>query len=112
MRQVYKAKLFGVLIAPRKVRLVADMIRNLSVNQALRALSITHKKSAPIFINLINSALQRSSKDDKSISHLTVDQGRAFKRIKPARRSRVAVIRRRTSHISLIITKNQHGKES
>jgi len=99
-------------IAPRKVRLVADMIRGKKVSEARIILEYTVKRSAPMLSKLLLSAVaniesqaaekrQRVNTDDMIISEVFVDGGPTGKRFQPQPRGRASKIRRRTSHITL-----------
>lgn len=81
--------------APRKVRLVADLIRGKSVPQAQVALSFLPKKSAPAMKKLLDSAIANALHDNESIDidslfvkTLTVDKGMTLKRMRPFKQGR------------------------
>lgn len=114
-----KANLRYMRIAPRKVRLVADFIRGRSVKDALNSLNFTSKKSSPVLIKLIKSALSnarnnfRISADEKDIyiKKITVDGGPMLKRYMPRARGATDTIRKRTSHITLVLEERQKSKD-
>ena len=95
-------------IAPRKLRLVCDLIRNEYVSEALQILRFCEKKeSAVVLTKLINSGLAIASEsgkydlDELKISSLYVDEGATLKRIQPRAKGRAFRIRKRSSHITL-----------
>jgi len=103
------AKLRYLRIAPRKVRLVADLIRKKPVNEALAILDFTRKKAARPLKKLLNSAIANAKNNfqlDPSnlyISKITVDEGPKYKRWMPRARGRADLILKRTSHITLVL---------
>ncbi len=108
------AKLRHLRIAPRKVRLVADLIRKKPVNEALVILDFTRKKAALPLKKLLNSAIANAKNNfqlDPSnlyISKITVDEGPKYKRWMPRARGRADLILKRTSHITLVLS--EQGK--
>ena len=96
-------------IAPRKVRLVADLIRGKSVKEAKAILEFTRKRAAKPLLKLLNSAIVAAknnfnlSEEKLFISKILVDEGPKFKRIMPRGRGRSATIQKKTSHISLVL---------
>ena len=95
-------------IAPRKLRMVCDMIRNEYVSEALQILRFCQKReSAVVLTKLINSSLAIASESEKydldelKISSLCVDEGSTLKRIQPRAKGRAFRIRKRTSHVTL-----------
>ena len=108
-------------IAPRKVRLVVDTVRGDNVEQALAKLSFTNKKAAPFVAKVIKSAAanlrdqhEEESFDDEDlvIKHIAVDEGPTLKRIQPAPMGRAHPIRKRTSHVTVVVGKNEEELES
>jgi len=94
--------------SPRKVRLVANLIRGKEVDQVLAALSFMDKKSAPVIKKLIESAVanakhQGKSTDNLYIKEILVDQGVSFRRFMPRAFGRATPFRRRTSNITLVL---------
>ncbi len=101
-----KARLKNYRQSPRKVRLVANLVRGKSVVRALTALSFLDKKSAAPIKKLIESAVsnaenQGSNKEDLAVSDIQVDEGMSFIRFRARARGRAAPIRRRSSHINI-----------
>ena len=104
-----KAKVSYARIAPRKIRLVADLVRGKDVNEAVQILSFTNKRSAPVLKKLIQSAVANADQkktidiDTLYIKHITVDQGPTLKRYMPRAMGRASEIRKKTSHINLVL---------
>jgi len=103
------AKLRYLRIAPRKVRLVADLIRGKKVSQALRLLQFTPKRAALSLEKLLRSALANArhnfglEEDNLYISKITVDEGPKLKRWMPRARGRAFEIQKKTSHVTLVL---------
>lgn len=104
-----RAKLSYLRIAPRKVRLVADLIRGKSVEEAETILNFTTKKAAfPIF-KLLRSAIANAKNNfqldpaNLYIFRITVDEGPKYKRWQARARGQAAEIQKKTSHITLVL---------
>lgn len=104
------AKLRHARLAPRKARLVADLIRGKNVNDAVNILSFTRKKAAGMFQGLLKSAIANAEEnhkvvdvDDLFIKKVWVDPGTTWKRQMPRARGMATVIRKRTSHINIVL---------
>ena len=98
----------NVMIAPRKVRQVADLIRMKPVNEALRILRFCQKKEIAIIISkLVNSGLaiaagsEKYDLDNLKVKTIMVDEGPTMKRISPRAQGRAFRIRHRSSHITV-----------
>jgi len=92
--------------SPRKVRLVADLIRGKSVPSALRALAFLPKRSAPAVAKLLHSALANARAEGAApeqlfVRAITVDKGRVQKKGRPFARGRSGIIRTTMSHVKL-----------
>ena len=98
-----------IRISPIKARWVADLIRGKSVNDAFAILAFTNKKAARIIEKVLKSAVANAAQrgdidvDNLYIKTITVDQGPMLKRIRPMARGRAGLIRKRTSHITIIV---------
>lgn len=101
-------------IAPRKVRLVADLIRGKKVSEARVILDFTVKRAAPLLNKLLASAVanaesiaaehrERIDTDEMLIRRIFVDGGPTGRRYQPQPRGRQHRIRKRSSHITLTI---------
>ncbi len=94
-------------MAPRKVRLVADLVRRMPALEAERQLVFLNKDAAKPVLKLIRSAMASAehnfklAKDTLWIKHITVDGGMTIKRFRPRAHGAAAPIRKRTSHILL-----------
>jgi large subunit ribosomal protein L22 len=103
--------------SPRKMRLVADMVRGMAVDKALYVLKYTPKEAARKMEKLLESAISNwEQKSEETfdvnsnlfISEVRVDGGRMLKRLRPAPQGRAHRIRKRSNHVTLVIdTKNK-----
>lgn len=104
-----RARLRFVRVAPRKARLVADLIRGKGSEEALQILSFTKKMAAKIILKLLKSALANAEQkknvdiDRLYVKRITVDQGVTWKRYLPRALGRATPIRKRTSHITIVL---------
>lgn len=101
-----KAVLKNYRQSPRKVRLIADLVRGKGVLQALQTLKFVNKRAADPFAKLINSAVanaktQGVAVDGLVIKSVSVDKGTVFKRFMPRARGSASRINKRNSHISV-----------
>lgn len=111
-----KAKLKYLRIAPRKTRLVADMIRGKGVKEAQGLLEFTAKKAAHPLLKLLRLAIanavnnQKLDEDKLYIYKITVDEGPKYKRWMPRARGQAYEIQKKTSHITIVLKerKNKH----
>lgn len=112
-----KVQLNNLRTAPRKVRLVADLLRNKSVAQARSLLQFTIKRPADPMLKLLNSAVDSATTNfklaeiDLYISKLTVDEGPKLKRWHAMSRGRAYPIMKRTSHITLVLSERNKPKD-
>ncbi len=104
-----KAKLNYLRISPRKVRLVADLIRGLEVSGAESQLKFLSQRAALPILKLLNSAVANAyhnfgiEKDGLYVSKITVNTGPMLKRWRPRSRGMAVPIKKRTSHVELIL---------
>ncbi len=100
--------------SPRKMRLVADIIRGKDVFQALNILKFTRKHAAQPLEKLLRSAIDnwqaKNSGSDVAeanliVKDITVDGGRTLKRISPAPQGRAHRIRKRSNHVTITLDK-------
>jgi len=102
-----KVTLSNLRTAPRKVRLVVDLVRGKKVAEARSLLEFAVKKSSEPILKLLNSAIASAVNDlklkeaDLYVSKITVDEGPKLKRSHPMSRGRAYPILKRTSHINL-----------
>lgn len=106
------AKLNGCPSAPRKMRLVADLIRGKSANEALEILKFNSKQASESMEKVLLSAIDnwQQKNEDKDVedaglfvSELRVDQGGMLKRLRPRAQGRANRIRKRMNHITLTL---------
>lgn len=99
----------GVALAPRKVSLVASLVRGRSVADALVILEHTPKRAAKVVAKVINSAKANAVnthgivEKDLIIETLTVTAGPRLKRFKPAAMGRALPFQKKTSHITVVV---------
>lgn len=104
-----KAVLKYVRISPQKARLVVDMVRGKKVEEADRILTFTQKKAARIIKKVVKSAVANATQNpniDENILYVKkifVDQGPSLKRWRARAQGRVAPIKKRMSHITVIL---------
>ena len=101
-----KAFLKNYRQSPRKVRLLADLVRGKKVKKALAVLSFANKRSAEPFMKVLNSAVANAKVQGKSadvlfVKHVVVDKGLTTKRFMPRARGSASTINRRSSHITI-----------
>ena len=104
-----RAKLRFVRIGPRKARLVADLIRGKGSEEALNILTFTKKAASKILIKLLKSAIANATQkktidiDRLYVKKIAVDQGPTMKRFQPRAMGRATMIRKRSSHITIVL---------
>ena len=105
-----RAKIRNVSVAPRKARLVADLIRNQYVDDALNQLLFTHKAASPIIYKLIKSAVANVQYQEPNVDvanlyvkEIRVDEGITRKWIRPRARGMANRILKRQSHITVVV---------
>lgn len=108
----YMARLRNVPTSPRKMRLVADMIRGIDVELALGMLQHSPKEASGRVYKLLRSAIanwevknegERIEDNQLYVKEIMVDSGRMLKRIQPAPQGRAHRIRKRSNHVTLIL---------
>ncbi len=116
LKEARKNKAYAVLrnyrMSPRKMRLVADLVRGMDVNQALDTLQFTKKAAAEPIRKLLLSAMNnweqkhedlRIEDADLYIKEIKVDGAGMLKRIRPRAQGRAFPIRRRYSHVTIVL---------
>ena|SRR3989338_1869377 len=98
--------------SPRKVRLVADLIRGKKVAQALTTLRFANKRATGPIIKLIESAVANAKNkglnvDSLVVSAIAVNAGQVLKRSMPMSRGRAFGIHKRTSHVSVSVSEDK-----
>lgn len=105
----YTATAKNIKVSPRKVRLVADSIRELSIARALTALMVSRKRGAVSLKKAMDSAVanavnnSNAKKDDLKIKEINVTEGIRYKRYHFAGRGRTRPYMKRTSHINIVL---------
>ena len=117
-KQTAIAKLNDIPTSPRKMRLVADIIRGVEVNRALDILKYTKKEASIRLEKLLRSAIAnweaKNEADRKELENgnicvqsIMVGQGRSLKRIRTAPQGRAARIRKRSNHVTIVLGKKK-----
>ena len=97
--------------SPRKVRLLADLVKGKDTTEAITLLRFSEKRASPPLAKLIESALANvrnagaGPKDTFRVINMTVDQGIVMKRSMPRARGRAFPIKKRTSHVTVTIAR-------
>lgn len=113
--QTYFAKLNNCPTSPRKMRLVADLIRGTNVDKALQVLKYHPKEASGRLEKLLLSAIanwqaknegKRIEENNLYIKEIYVDSARQLKRIRPAPQGRAHRIRKRSNHVTIILDGN------
>ena len=108
----YRAVLRNDPSSPRKMRLVADMIRGLEVNKALELLKYSNKEASKRLEKLVLSAIANWQEKNEGarveesrlyVREVFVDQSRTLKRLRPAPQGRAYRIRKRSNHVTVIL---------
>ncbi|MDD3609032.1 MAG: 50S ribosomal protein L22 [Halothiobacillaceae bacterium] len=103
------AKLKYARISPQKARLVADLVRNMNVDQALQVLNFSNKKGADILRKVVESAVANAEHNEGAdvdrlkITSISVDEGPVLKRFQARAKGRGTRILKRTSHINVTV---------
>ncbi|MBM4764936.1 50S ribosomal protein L22 [Bacillus sp. B15-48] len=110
-----KAVARTVRIAPRKARLVLDLIRGKQVGEAVAILKLTPKAVSPIVEKVLKSALANAEHNyEMDVNNLVVTQayaneGPTLKRFRPRAQGRASAINKRTSHITIVVSEKKEG---
>jgi large subunit ribosomal protein L22 len=110
-----KAVARTVRIAPRKARLVVDLIRGKQVGEAVAILNHTPKAASPIVEKLLKSAVANAEHNYEMdannlvVAQVFVDEGPTMKRFRPRAQGRASAINKRTSHITIVLTEKKEG---
>ncbi|MFS8540712.1 MAG: 50S ribosomal protein L22 [Tissierellales bacterium] len=110
-----KAVAKTVRIAPRKARLVIDLIRGKEVGEAIAILKYTPKAASPIVEKVLKSAIANAEHNYEMdvnnlvVSKAFVDEGPTLKRYRPRAQGRATQINKRTSHITIVVSEKKEG---
>jgi large subunit ribosomal protein L22 len=95
--------------SPYKVRRVLDLVRGLPVEDARDVLTFTNRRAAPTILKVLDSAVANAEhnfaldEEDLFVSEAFADEGPTLKRYRPRARGRATRIRKRTSHITIVV---------
>ncbi len=112
-KQQYFAKLVNCPTSPRKMRLVADLVRNVDVDRALQILKHSSKDASGKVEKLLLSAIAnwqnknegvRIEDSNLYVKEIYVDSGRVLKRIQPAPQGRAHRVKKRSNHVTLFLS--------
>lgn len=106
VRNSMKAVLKNYRQSPRKVRLIADLVRGKKTTEALAQLQMLDKRAAEPFAKVIRSAMANAAQagqkpEDLRVTRVAVDKGLVLKRFMPRARGAAARINKRSSHITV-----------
>lgn len=110
-----RARAMHVRIAPRKVRAVVDVVRGKPVQEALSLLRFIPRRASRVVEKVIRSAAANASHNFEMdegrlyVATAFVDEGPAAKRIRPEMRGQAFPIRKRTSHITVVLRERGEG---
>ncbi len=105
----FKASLSFARVGAQKARLVANVIRGQTVEEAIKSLTFMNKKSGGLFKKLIESAVANAAYqktrdvDALVVKSVWVDQGPVLKRFRPRAQGRAYGIRKKTSHLNVVL---------
>ena len=108
-----RATLKFVRISSRKVKIVADLIRGKNVDEALAIMKFTPKASSEILEKLLKSAIANAENnhdmkhENLYVAEIFANQGPTLKRIRPAAKGSAVRIRKRTSHITIVLKEKE-----
>ncbi|MDR0733660.1 MAG: 50S ribosomal protein L22 [Dysgonamonadaceae bacterium] len=110
-KSLYFAKLQNVPTSPRKMRLVADMIRGMEVSRALGILKYSNKEAALRVGKLLRSAIanweekneRKAETGELYVTSISVDSATMLKRMRPAPQGRGYRVRKRSNHVTLFV---------
>ncbi|MBN1819410.1 MAG: 50S ribosomal protein L22 [Prolixibacteraceae bacterium] len=120
-KQQYFAVLKNCPTSPRKMRLVADLIRGMDVNRALNVLKYSSKEASRKVEKLLLSAIAnwqaknegvRLEESQLYVSRIMVDSGRILKRLRPAPQGRAHRIRKRSNHVTIYLDSKVNTEEN
>ncbi|MRI81031.1 50S ribosomal protein L22 [Fundicoccus ignavus] len=110
-----KAVAKTVRIAPRKVRLVVDLIRGKQIGEAISILKFTPNGSAPVVEKVLMSAIANAEHnydldlENLYVSEVFVDEGPTMKRFRPRAKGSASQILKRTSHITVVVSEKEEA---
>ena len=120
-KTTYMAKLNNCPTSPRKMRLMADLVRGEKIDKALNILKFSSKESSRKLEKLLLSAInnwQQKNEDasledaDLFVKEIRVDGGTMLKRLRPAPQGRAHRIRKRSNHVTLVLAANDNTQSN
>jgi len=108
-----RATLSYARISARKVKIVADLIRGKKVEEALNIVKYTPKASSEVIEKLLKSAIANAennhfmNRSNLYVAEIYANQGPTLKRIRPAAKGSAVRIRKRTSHITIVLRESK-----
>lgn len=102
-------------VSPRKMRLVAEVVRKQNINDALETLAFLKKRGSDVLEKTLRSAMsnalnRNASRENLFIKRIDVSDGPAYKRFHPSTRGRVHPYKKRTSHVRIILSDEVNSK--
>mgnify|MGYP006367992789 FL=1 len=108
-----RATLKFARISARKVKIVADLVRGKDVDEALAIMKFTPKASSEVLEKLLKSAIANAENNHEMkhenlyVAEIYANQGPTLKRIRPAAKGSAVRIRKRTSHITIVLKEKE-----
>lgn len=116
--KLVKASARDLHLAPRKMRLVTNLVKNMNAADAIVQLQHTNKKGSPMVIKLLKSAIANAQNnfslkpEHLYIKSISADMGAVMKRYFPRARGSAFTIRRKLSHVNVVLEERKTGKAS
>ena len=107
------AKANTIRIAPRKARLVVDLIRGKDIKEARAILMFTPKAASPVILKVLNSAVANAENnnnkklEDLFVKEIYVNEGARLKRLLPRAKGKGDIIKKRTCHITVVVAEKE-----
>ena len=107
------AKANTIRIAPRKARLVVDLIRGKKIKEARAILMFTPKAASPVILKVLNSAVANAENnnnkklEDLFVKEVHVNEGARLKRLLPRAKGKGDIIKKRTCHITVVVAEKE-----
>ncbi len=108
------AKANTIRIAPRKARLVVDLIRGKEIKEARAILMFTPKAASPVILKVLNSAVANAENnnnkklEDLFVKEVYVNEGARLKRLLPRAKGKGDIIKKRTCHITVVVAEKEN----
>jgi large subunit ribosomal protein L22 len=113
MPKTARAKLKYLKIAPKKVRLLTNVIKGMTAERAIAELELRNRRSSPALKGLLRSAIANAAnvhgirRDALAIKSILVDPGPPYKRMMPRAMGRATPIMKRTSHVTIVLEEKE-----